>query len=466
MPQQFLYTKMFKRKNFLKAFLLATGDWLLLYASLRLVLFLRYSKTPNYNLLIERHFIPFALIFLFWIIIFYSFGLYEPRFLKNSRIFLYRLLKAVAVGVILAILVFYLLPPLKIEPRRNLLSIAAFSTALIFLWRYIFNTLIIRTPPSRIIFLGINKEAEGLAEYLLKNPQLGQRPVAFIDNKDTSINIPDIYKYKLTDDFGLVVRETQAEVIVISPDIQENKEMIRILFQMLPLGLKIVEFDSFYEALIGKVPVSVIGEFWFLENLVGVKKPLLETSKRLADLTMAILASLPALLLFLFIGTAIKIGYGGAIFFRQKRVGKNGKVFEILKYRSTFRTEVGEKDGWEKEEDHVYTKIGLFLRKSYLDELPQIINIIKGEMSFVGPRPERPEFVEELKKEIPFYEMRFLMKPGLTGWAQIHMEDDASAKDAPEKMQYDLYYVKNRSFILDLLIILRTFFSIIQRGGR
>lgn len=457
---------MFKRKNFIKALLLAIGDWLLLYASLRLVLFLRYSEISDYIVLIEKHFVPFTFIFLFWIIIFYSFGLYEPRLLKNSRIFLYRLLKAVAVGVVLAILVFYLLPPLKIEPRRNLLSIAVVSTALIFLWRYIFNTLVIRTPPSRIIFLGTNKEAEELAEYLLKNLQLGQRPVAFIDNKEDSLNIPGISKYKLTDDFRLVIEKTQAEVIVISPDIQENKETIKILFQMLPLGLKIVEFDSFYEALIGKVPVSVIGEFWFLENLIGVKKPFWEISKRLADLTMAFIASLPALLLFPFIGMAIKIAYGGPIFFRQKRVGKNGKVFEILKYRSTIRTEVGKEDGWEKEEDHVYTKIGLFLRRSYLDELPQIINIFKGEMSFVGPRPERPEFVEELKKEIPFYEMRLLAKPGLTGWAQIHMEDDAAAKDAPEKMQYDLYYVKNRSFILDLLIILRTFFSIIQRGGR
>ncbi|MDP3710665.1 MAG: sugar transferase [bacterium] len=457
---------MFKRKNFFKALLLAIGDWLLLYTSLRLVLFLRYSETQNYNLLIERHFIPFALIFAFWIIIFYSFGLYEPRLLKNSRIFIYRLLKAVAVGVVLAILVFYLLPPLKIEPRRNLLNIAVFSTVLIFLWRYIFNTLIIRTSPSRIIFLGTNKEAEELAEYLLKNPQLGQRPVAFIDNKEDDLNISGISRYKLTDDFRLAVEKTQAEVIVISPDIQENKETIKILFQMLPLGLKMVEFGSFYEALVGKVPVSVIGEFWFLENLVGVKKPFWEISKRLADLIIAFIASIPALLLFPFIAMAIKTCYGGPIFFRQKRVGKNGKVFEILKYRSTFRTEVGKQDGWEKEGDHIYTKIGLFLRRSYLDELPQIINIFKGEMSFVGPRPERPEFVEELKKEIPFYEMRLLMKPGLTGWAQIHMEDDAAAKDAPEKMQYDLYYVKNRSFILDLLIILRTFFSIIQRGGR
>ena len=112
------------------------------------------------------------------------------------------------------------------------------------------------------------------------------------------------------------------------------------------------------------------------------------------------------------------------------------------------------------------TRIGAFLRKSYLDEIPQIINILRGEMSFVGPRPERPEYVEDLKQKIPFYEMRLLVPPGITGWAQVNMQDDASVEDAPEKMQYDLYYIKNRSFALDLLIALRTLFTIFQREGR
>ena len=116
--------------------------------------------------------------------------------------------------------------------------------------------------------------------------------------------------------------------------------------------------------------------------------------------------------------------------------------------------------------DPRHTRVGVFLRASYLDELPQIINIIKGEMSFIGPRPERPEFVEKFKERVPFYEMRLLVPPGITGWAQINMKNDASVEDAPEKMQYDLYYIKNRSFTLDLLIILRTIFIILQRQGR
>ncbi len=123
--------------------------------------------------------------------------------------------------------------------------------------------------------------------------------------------------------------------------------------------------------------------------------------------------------------------------------------------------------GWKGEgPDPRHTRVGIFLRKSYLDELPQIMNILNGEMSFVGPRPERPHYVSELKEKIPFYEMRLLVSPGITGWAQINMEDDASVEDAPEKMQYDLYYIKNRSLILDLLVILKTAFTLLRRQGR
>jgi len=155
----------------------------------------------------------------------------------------------------------------------------------------------------------------------------------------------------------------------------------------------------------------------------------------------------------------------GIIFFRQARVGENGRIFNFIKFRSQVLG--AEKMSHAKEgADERYYAFGNFMRKLYLDELAQIINVLKGEMSFVGPRPERPKYVEELKRKIPYYEIRLLVPPGITGWAQINMENDASVEDASEKILYDLYYIKNFSLMLDLRILLKTIATVLSRSGR
>lgn len=191
-----------------------------------------------------------------------------------------------------------------------------------------------------------------------------------------------------------------------------------------------------------------------------------EVSKRILDIILAILAIIPASLLFPFIALGIKLDSEGPVFYRQKRVGRYGREFWLLKYRSMVKNahELGGKKG--DGPDLRHTRAGMILRKSYLDELPQIINILRGEMSLVGPRPERPEYVGELKKKVPLYERRLAVPPGITGWAQVNMENDASVEDAPEKIKYDLYYIENRSLGLDLLIIFKTIFIVLRREGR
>ena len=191
-----------------------------------------------------------------------------------------------------------------------------------------------------------------------------------------------------------------------------------------------------------------------------------EKFKRLLDIFTSLFLAVFAAILFPFIALAIKAESSGPIFFKQKRVGKNGEHFMLWKFRSTYRTFVDETVGWGIEGDHVYTKVGLFLRRTYLDELPQLKNVFKGEMSIIGPRPERPEFVEILKKEIPYYELRLLVRPGLTGWAQVNMENRAFANEAKDKLKYDLYYIKHCSAWLDFKIILKTFAIVSQRLGR
>lgn len=488
--------------NTFKTFFLVIGDTVLLYAALVTALFLRYANIEE-SYLMSQHMPPFTIIFGVWLLIFGAFGLYDLKFMKNSKRFLYRLLRAMSTNAVLAVLVLYLIPVFEIEPRRNLIIIALLATIFIFIWRYLFNLLILKTPTSKVLFFGISKDAIELADFLLKNPQLGQKPVAFMSVHPVRSQMPETSADPQTDqtsngtsgeeynlplpvltanqDLSPIIQEFDIDTIVISRDIKENKVLVSILFQVIPLGVATVEFPTFYESHRGKIPLSLIGEVWFLENLVGIRKNLYEFFKRVVDIALAAVLGIPALVLFPFVALGIVLSTpgdvrhwrdararegDGIIFFRQKRVGKNGTIFNFVKFRS--QRLGSEKMGQIKEieKDPRQYPFGRFLRKMYLDELPQIWNVLRGEMSFVGPRPERPEYVRELKEKIPFYEMRLLVAPGITGWAQISMENDASVEDAPEKMQYDLYYIKNRSLILDLLVALKTFFTLLKREGR
>jgi len=246
----------------------------------------------------------------------------------------------------------------------------------------------------------------------------------------------------------------------------EDENAVRRFYEALPLGVSIVDFPAFYETTMEKIPVSVINESWFLVNLVEINKQIFEFSKRIFDVVFSIILGMPTVVLLPFIAGLVKIGSAGPIFYRQKRVGKNGKIIEIVKFRSMFKD--AEKDGaqWAQTNDPRMTKIGKIIRKTRLDELPQLWNVFRGDMSFIGPRPERPEFIAELQKQIPHYAMRHLVKPGLSGWAQIKFPYGASVEDSMEKLQYDLYYIKNRSLVLDGAIALKTLATMMRHSGR
>lgn len=454
------------RNQRLKLTLLIFGDIMLLYGALFGVLTLRYT-IPEDTSLIRAHVIPFTLLFFIWLILFGAFGLYDFRLTKNTRQFFYRFVRVMATNMLLAIMLFYLVPFFEIEPRRNLFLIAATASILIGSWRYFFNYVVFQSRASRIIFFGVTKEVRILADLLKEHPELGYRPVAFITENSQVTSAAAIPSYAAADHrFARIASEVEADLIVVTREIKENTLFVKALLEVLPSGIIITEFTAFHEMITGKIPLSVIGEVWFLENLVGIKKPLYEFFKRLLDVGLSVLLMIPATALFPFLALAIRLDSEGSILYRQKRVGRHGKVFLLYKFRSMIK-DADKMSGFKGNgPDPRHTRVGAFLRKSYLDELPQILNVLHGEMSFVGPRPERPEYVKDLTARIPFYEMRLLVSPGLTGWAQINMENDASVEDAPEKMQYDLYYVKNRSLVLDLLISLRTAFTLMRRRGR
>lgn len=421
------------------------GDIAFLYFSLFAALTLRYGSPPSKELWMA-HALPFLFVYILWTLIFYIAGLYEVEKFLSASALRNQIFKTMATVGALTVIFFYFIPVFGISPKTNLFINLAIASVFIWAWRMLFFNASVSGPKIKIYFFGKEKkEIRNFSEYLRLRPQMGFNTVNFI-------------KF--------------ADIIVIPEEIKEDKEMTRELYQMALSGKTIIPFDKFYESVTGKIPVSLISEKWFLENLSEMHKQNFEKMKRVLDIAMSILLAVPAIIITPFVAIAIKLNGKGPVFIKQKRVGKNGKIFKIIKFRSMIAVTpdgLAEENGaeWEKpgKNDKRITFVGNILRKTRIDELPQIWNILKGDLSFIGPRPERPEFMKELEEKIPHYSMRHLVKPGLSGWAQINFSE-ASAKDAPEKLQYDLYYVKNRSIMLDFIIFLKTIMVVLSRTGR
>ncbi len=438
----------------IKKNILILTDIIILYTSLYLTLILRYGKDFNLEIL-KEHLFPFSIIYLIWIFIFYLFRLYDPHITKNNYTFYSTLSNALLFSTFIAIAIFYLYPNFSITPKTNMAINIVIFFVLFALWRQIYNKLISsKALLKNILFIGANKDAQELILILKTNPQLGY---SVFETQSTS-----------KEELEKIIKNKKINIIVHSKEPKtEESDLAGTLYSLLPLGITVYDLPKFYSEITKKIPVSIIGRTWFLENLLESEKGAYEIIKRILDFSLAILLSIITLPFFPIIMLIIFLEDKGNPFYTQTRMGKNGKIFKLLKFRTMIKD--AEKFGaqWTKDGDLRITKIGNFLRKTRIDELPQLYNVFKGDMSFIGPRPERPEFVKNLEKHIPHYQMRHLIRPGLTGWAQINQPlGGASVKDSTEKLQYDLYYIKNRSLILDLDILAKTIMIVLKREGR
>jgi len=295
-----------------------------------------------------------------------------------------------------------------------------------------------------MVILGVNQSSEKLANQLIKNPQLGWHFGGFVNEK----NLKEIINSRDKIDFNFLVLAKKFKI---------DKEKENLFFDLLSKRVDILNLDEVYETIFQRIPVEFIDYSWFINNLKEGKKGLYDKVKRIFDVCFAAFILIVTLFLWFLIAIAIKLEDRGPVFYKQKRVGKDKGVFCLIKFRSMVPN--AEKNGplWAEKNDPRITKVGKILRRTHLDELPQMINVLKGDISLVGPRPERPEFVEKLEKEIPYYHLRHIVKPGFTGWAQIKFRYARSVIDSLEKFEYDLYYIKNRSLLLDIYILLKTF---------
>ncbi|MDH7500743.1 MAG: exopolysaccharide biosynthesis polyprenyl glycosylphosphotransferase, partial [candidate division NC10 bacterium] len=243
--------------------------------------------------------------------------------------------------------------------------------------------------------------------------------------------------------------------------------LIRDLITVSQRGIEIRDAISFSEEYFKRIPLRFIDDLWFLISYINIPKIHVQRIKRLMDILISLLALLLSLPLSLLVSALIKIESRGDLFFIQERIGKDGKPFRLIKFRSMVQ-DAEESSGpvWATMDDPRVTRVGRFLRRWRLDEIPQFINVLRGEMSLVGPRPERREFLDELKAKVPYFMERLSVKPGVTGWAQIESTYASSVEESQIKLEYDLYYIKNVSFLLDLSILLRTLKVILWGKGR
>ncbi len=439
----------------IKKLLWLSGDIGVLYLALFLTLILRYGS--GWEGQWQIHFLPFSLIYVLTLLVFYIIGLYDLALARNNLDFYVTLVKALLINAVLTIAFFYFIPYFGIAPKTNLFVNLIIFAVLFIAWRQLYNHFL-KSPAliNNVLILGQNEETKELVQHIRNHPQLGYR-IKKISQPD-ELNI-------LYDLIETIVQE-KIQTVVTTINHHEDKNLVRNLYQCLPLKIMVSDLPSFYEKITGKIPVSSIEEMWFLDNLMKDQKMLHEGAKRILDIILSLALGLILLIFLPFLALVIKIDSPGPVFLRRKRVGRDNQIFEIIKFRTMLYEPTEEH--WTREKRYKTTKVGYWLKKLRVDELPQAWNVLKGQMSFVGPRPERPEFAfsNDLLAQIPFYQVRHSIKPGLTGWAQIKYPYGSSVKDTMHKLQYDLYYIKNRSIILDVAITLQTIKIIIAGGGR
>ena len=426
----------------IKQILLVAGDIILLYGCLGLTLLLRYGKIDQF--LVDAHLWPFSTAFVFWLAIFYAASLYDVKSIKRDYFLIETLAVAVLAGLVFSIILFYLIPSFEISPKRNLVIFSLLFFLLSLAWRWFWGRRL-TVPQRKILIIGASRGNSELTEFLIRHPQLGYK---------INFHLKDVGRAdeKMIDE---IIEQNQINIIIISPQKEKTSRILEIISKKIPLGIEIQDSISAYENLLLKIPLEEMEDLW-IATTVSKDRNTYESAKRPLEFLIALVLLAGLFPIIMLVALLIRISSRGPVIYRQVRVGKNDVFFVLYKFRTMVAD--AEKDGprWAASKDPRVTAVGKFLRLTHLDELPQLVNIVKGEISFVGPRPERPEFVKELKEKIPHYQLRHVIKPGITGWAQINYRYGASLEDAQEKLRYDLFYIKNRSFVLDFLIILKT----------
>ena len=379
-----------------------------------------------------------------------------------------RITQAFGFGCILLAGAYYLLPETTIPFGTFLISYVAVCIC-IALWRFYYKYILEKRMFTRpIILLGTGNMAQAITVEIMSRMDSGYNISAFVGKMSSNFSLPLGADY--SEDYSSIpeiTRKSKIEKIVVALDERRGQTPIRELLNCKLAGLTITPGVEFYEELTGKILVNNVNPDWLIYSDGFQKDKIAMLSKRVLDFSVSLAGLILSFPIAAVSALIIKLESPGPVLYSQERVGEKGRTFWIYKFRSMRCDAESNGPVWAEENDCRVTRFGSFMRKTRIDEIPQLWNILKGEMSFVGPRPERPFFVEQLKKKIPYYSLRHNVKPGLTGWAQISYPYGASEEDALHKLEYDLYYIKNLCFSMDILIGMQTIKIILfQKGSR
>jgi len=393
----------------------------------------------------------------------YEFGTkpWEPRFI-------FGLGQAVLLACAVLSMIHVITPNLSIGRERFAFMLLLVS-AVLAIWHFSLRMYFgVSSRRSKILIMGTGPLARSLATEILRHREYGLQVCGFVDDDPALVGVSIVNPkvLGLSKELRRIVSDNDVDEVVVELQDRRGRLPVDELLSLKTRGVRVQEATSLYERVTGKISIENLKPSWMLfGDGFEVSRSVL-IGKQIVSFSVSLLLLVLFLPLFPLIALLIKLDSPGPVFFRQERVGEDGKVFTLWKFRS-MRKDAERNTGpvWAKAQDSRVTRVGKYLRRTRLDEVPQLFNVLKGDMSLVGPRPERPNFVDELSKTIPFYYLRHSVKPGVTGWAQINYGYGNSVEDAVEKLQYDLFYIKNVSWALDLLVLLHTIKTVLVRKG-
>ena len=451
---------------------LILADAAFLYSGVMLAMYLRLGISGSENELNAKNgWLKIALATAVCLLILYFYDLYDYVVMTNRRELLLRLVQALGIAWVLLALLFYFVPPLLIGRGVSVISVPI-VLGLLLGWRISIH-LLTGHPDigEKILVVGTGQTALDTAEAVWERRDAGYRIVGFVSENGAKpkekLGRSEILGRAI--DLEGIIRSEKIDRVVIAVRERRGAFPTEALLKMSLAGdVSIEECTSFFERITGKVHVDMLRPSWLIFAGRRRDSPIRAVIREIIHRLLALIGLIFSLPIAILTAIVIKLESRGPIFYKQERIGRNGRLFNVIKFRS-MKTDA-EADGmpiWAASNDERTTRVGKIIRKLRIDEIPQFWNIMKGEMNFVGPRPERPHFVKQLATEIPFYEHRHLVAPGLTGWAQIKYPYGASVSDAIQKLQYDLYYIKNQSLALDMMIVFDTVKTVLfGKGGR
>jgi exopolysaccharide biosynthesis polyprenyl glycosylphosphotransferase len=448
-----------------RQFFIACIDITLLVIAVYISLWLRDLQIPPFARF-SWHITYFLPIIAAWIVCLYTAGFYSLEIPRTG----YRILSYLSIIAVICTLLgfafFYLNYKAKSIPKpKTILVIYGFvDIILIAFWRWIYSRVALKyIANANIAIVGVNDTVAELLQNMRKFSYMSYRVMFLYAEKpyNTDDNIPVINDPAL---FVDEIKKNKIQMVVVANKENLPQTMQNVLFELLRNHIYFIDLPDFYEIFMRRIPLDAVNELWFLTNINLQSKKIYYMFKRIVDTAMAFIFLLVSLPFWPLIIILIKLESYGPAFFKQVRVGYLEQPFTIIKFRTMRISDNGQEPA--SRDDSRITGLGKFLRKARIDEIPQFLNIIKSDMSFIGPRPERPELIQKLEAEVPFYRQRLLVKPGLSGWDQVSGEyHSPSREDTYKKLQYDLYYIKNMSFFLDVSIFFKTLVTMVKRGG-